>query len=74
MQRGIPWFAADGAAKGDPQGATTWVKGVNPRFTILTNTDHGGVQEKTRQIPGLREWFYAQLNKGNILTLQSMCL
>jgi pimeloyl-ACP methyl ester carboxylesterase len=53
------------AASGDPQGAATWVTGVNPRFTIFANTDHGGVQEKTQQIPGLRKWFYAQSNNGN---------
>jgi pimeloyl-ACP methyl ester carboxylesterase len=53
-------------ANGDPQGAATWVTGVNPRFTIFANTDHGGVQEKTQQIPGLRDWFYAQSNNGNI--------
>jgi hypothetical protein len=39
---------------------------VNPRFNIFANTDHGGVQQKTQQIPGLREWFYAQSNNGNI--------
>jgi pimeloyl-ACP methyl ester carboxylesterase len=54
------------AANGDPQGAATWETGVNPRFTIFANTDHGGVQEKTQQIPGLRQWFYAQSNNGNI--------
>jgi pimeloyl-ACP methyl ester carboxylesterase len=54
------------AANGDPQGAATWVTGVNPRFTIFANTDHGGVQEKTQQIPELRKWFYAQSNNGNI--------
>jgi len=54
------------AANGDPQGAATWVTGVNPRFTIFASTDHGGVQEKTQQIPGLRDWFYAQSNNGNI--------
>jgi poly(3-hydroxybutyrate) depolymerase len=54
------------AANGDLQGAATWVTGVNPRFTVFANTDHGGVQEKTQQIPGLREWFYAQSNNGNI--------
>jgi pimeloyl-ACP methyl ester carboxylesterase len=54
------------AANGDPQGAATWATGVNPRLTIFANTDHGGVQEKTQQIPGLREWFYAQSNNGNI--------
>lgn len=54
------------AANGDPQGAATWDTGVNPRLTIFANTDHGGVQEKTQQIPGLREWFYAQSNNGNI--------
>jgi len=53
-------------ANGDPQGAATWDTGVNPRLTIFANTDHGGVQEKTQQIPGLREWFYAQSNNGNI--------
>ena len=54
------------AANGDPQGGATWVTGVNPRFTIFPSTDHGGVQEKTQQIPGLRDWFYAQSNNGNI--------
>jgi hypothetical protein len=54
------------AANGDPQGAATWDTGVNPRLTIFANTDHGGVQEKTQQIPGLRAWFYAQSNNGNI--------
>jgi hypothetical protein len=39
---------------------------VNPRLTIFANTDHGGVQEKTQQIPGLKEWFYAQSNNGDI--------
>jgi predicted esterase len=53
-------------ANGDPQGAATWDTGVNPRLTIFANTDHGGVQEKTQQIPGLREWFYAQSNNGKI--------
>lgn len=53
-------------ANGDPQGAATWDTGVNPRLTIFANTDHGGAQEKTQQIPGLREWFYAQSNNGNI--------
>ena len=54
------------AANGDPQGAATWETGVNPRFTIFANTDHGGVQEKTQQIPELRDWFYAQSNNGDI--------
>ena len=54
------------AANGDPRGAATTETGVNPRFNIFANTDHGGVQEKTQQIPGLREWFYAQSNNGNI--------
>ena len=41
------------AANGDPRGAATTETGVNPRFTIFANTDHGGVQEKTQQIPGV---------------------
>jgi pimeloyl-ACP methyl ester carboxylesterase len=53
-------------ANGDPSGAATWDTGVNPRLTIFANTDHGGAQEKTQQIPGFREWFYAQSNNGNI--------
>jgi pimeloyl-ACP methyl ester carboxylesterase len=54
------------AANGDPRGAATWVTGVNPRFTIFPSTNHGGAQEKTQQIPGLRDWFYAQSNNGDI--------
>ena len=54
------------AANGDPRGAAAWVTGVNPRFTIFASTDHGGVQGKTQQIPGLKDWFYAQSNNGDI--------
>ncbi len=52
-------------ANGDPSGAATWDTGVNPRLTIFADTDHGGAQEKTQQIPGLREWFYAQSANGH---------
>jgi pimeloyl-ACP methyl ester carboxylesterase len=53
-------------ANGDPSGAATWETGVNPRLTIFADTDHGGAQAKTQQIPGLREWFYAQSTNGHI--------
>ncbi|MGD0912948.1 MAG: Ig-like domain-containing protein [Terracidiphilus sp.] len=52
-------------ANGDPNGAATWDTGVNPRLSIFADTDHGGAQEKTQQIPGLREWFYAQSTNGH---------
>jgi len=53
-------------ANGDLSGAATWDTGVNLRLTIFANTDHGGAQEKTQRIPGLREWFYAQSSNGHI--------
>ena len=53
-------------ANGDPSGAATWDTGVNPRLTIFADTGHGGAQDKTQQIPGLREWFYAQSTNGHI--------
>jgi pimeloyl-ACP methyl ester carboxylesterase len=54
------------AANGDPSGAATWVTGVNPRFTLFPSTDHGGAQGRTQQIPELMDWFYSQVNDGNI--------
>jgi poly(3-hydroxybutyrate) depolymerase len=54
------------AANGDPRGASTLVTGVNPRFTIFAATNHGGAQTRTQQMPGFLDWFYAQVNDGNI--------
>jgi len=54
------------AANGDPWGASTWVTGVNPRFTIFPSTDHGGAQGATQRIPGLLDWFFSQVNDGNL--------
>ena len=54
------------AANGDPRGAYTWVTGVNPRFTIFPSTNHPEAQGRTQQLPGLMDWFYAQVNDGNI--------
>ncbi len=58
--------AAIRAANGDPRGGLTQVTGVNPRFTIFPNTDHGGAQVATQRIPGFAEWMYAQVNDGNV--------
>lgn len=54
------------AANGDERGALTNVTGVNPRFSIFPETNHGGAQAKTQEIPELRNWFYSQVNDGNI--------
>lgn len=54
------------AANGDPRGALTWVMGVNPRFTIFPSTTHGDAQVRTQEIPGLADWFYSQVNNGNV--------
>jgi hypothetical protein len=54
------------AANGDPFGAATWVTGVNPRFSIFPATNHGEAQGRTQQLPGLAEWFYSQVNDGNL--------
>jgi pimeloyl-ACP methyl ester carboxylesterase len=54
------------AANGDPSGASTWVTGVNPRFTIFPSTNHGAAQGATQQIPGFMDWFYSQVNDGNV--------
>ena len=53
------------AANGDPRGAATWVTGVNPRFSVFPDTNHGGAQGRTQQIPGFLDWFYSQVNDGN---------
>ena len=53
-------------ANGDDRGALTNVTGVNPRFSLFTETNHGGAQAKTQQIPELLNWFYAQINDGNV--------
>jgi dienelactone hydrolase len=54
------------AANGDPRGAATSTTGVNPRFTIFPATNHGGAQTKTQQMPGFLDWFYSQVNNGNV--------
>ena len=54
------------AANGDPRGAATFETGVNPRFTIFPATNHGGAQTKTQQIAGFLDWFYSQVNDGNV--------
>lgn len=54
------------AANGDDRGALTTVTGVNPRFTTFPETQHGGAQGGTQQIPGFLHWFYSQVNDGNI--------
>ena len=54
------------AANGDPRGASTLETGVNPRFHIFPSTNHGGAQGRTQQLPGLMDWFYAQVNDGNV--------
>lgn len=54
------------AANGDPRGAVVEETGVNPRFSIFPSTQHGEAQGRTQQLPGLLDWFYAQVNDGNI--------
>ena len=54
------------AADGDPRGAATVETGVNPRFTIFPATNHGGAQTRTQQMPGFLDWFYLQINNGNV--------
>ena len=54
------------AANGDPRGAATFVTGVNPRFTIFPSTNHGAAQTKTQEMPGFLDWFYSQVNNGNV--------
>ncbi len=52
-------------ANGDPRGPLTHVAGVNPRFSVFADTNHGGAQAKTQELPGFLDWFYAQVNDGN---------
>ncbi|MFC1538911.1 Ig-like domain-containing protein [Candidatus Latescibacterota bacterium] len=54
------------AANGDDRGPLTNVTGVNPRFTTFPDTNHGGAQGETQRIPGFLDWFYSQINDGNI--------
>lgn len=47
------------AANGDTRGGLSQVTGVNPRYSIFPNTNHGGVQTATQKMPGFMEWMYS---------------
>jgi hypothetical protein len=54
------------AANGDNRGPLTEVTGVNPRFSTFPGTGHGDAQGETQKIPGFLDWFYSQVNDGNV--------
>jgi len=58
--------AAIRAANGDPRGGLPQVTGVNPRFAIFPDTNHGGAQGATQKLPGFMDWMYSQVNDGNV--------